>query len=80
MRYELLLAEAQNKLCHSFTTDSVLREVVRYYDRHGSANDRLRSRYVLGCAYRDLHEAPRALECYQDAIATVQDVCQTAKS
>ena len=61
MRYELLLAEAQNKLGHPFTTDSVLRRVVGYYDRHGSANQRLKSRYLLGCAYRDLHEAPIAL-------------------
>ena len=63
MRYELLRAEAQNKLYIPFRTDSVLREVANYYDRHGSSNDRLRSRYALGCAYRDLHEAPRAIEC-----------------
>ena len=68
MRYELLRAEAQNKLYIPFTTDSVLREVADYYNRHGSSNDHLRSRYALGCAYRDLHEAPRAIECYQDAI------------
>ena len=68
MRYELQRAEAQNKLYTPFTTDSVLRRVVGYYDRHGSANQRLKSLYLLGCAYRDLHETPRAIECYQDAI------------
>ena len=69
MRYELLRAEAQNKLYIPFTTDSVLRRVVSYYDRHGSSNDRLRAYYALGCAYRDLHEAPIAILTWEDAIA-----------
>ena len=69
MRYELLRAEAQNKLYIPFTTDSVLRRVVSYYDRHGSHNQQLKARYLLGCAYRDLHEAPIALLTWEDAIA-----------
>ncbi len=69
MRYELLRAEAQNKLYITFRTDSVLRKVADYYDHHGSSNDRLRSRYALGCAYRDMHEAPAALLTWEDAIA-----------
>ena len=68
MRYELQRAEAQNKLYTPFSTDSVLRRVVGYYDRHGSANQRLKSRYLLGCAYRDLHEAPIALLSWEEAI------------
>ena len=68
MRYELQRAEAQNKLYTPFTTDSVLHRVVGYYDRHGSANQRLKSRYLLGCAYRDLHEAPIALLTWEEAI------------
>ena len=68
MRYELQRAEAQNKLYTPFTTDSVLRRVVGYYDRHGSANQRLKARYILGCAYRDLHEAPIALLTWEEAI------------
>ena len=68
MRYELQRAEAQNKLYLPFTTDSVLRRVVGYYDRHGSANQRLKSHYLLGCAYRDLHEAPIAMLTWEEAI------------
>ena len=83
MRYELQRAEAQNKLYLPFTTDSVLREVVRYYDSpwhkyiihfsfftfHSASNEALKSRYLLGCAYRDLHEAPVALLTWEEAIA-----------
>ena len=61
-------ALAQNRNYVDFTSDSLLKEVVAYFDRWGSANDRLRAHYALGCAYRDLNEAPRAIECYQDAI------------
>ena len=32
-----------------------MKEVVDYYDRHGSANERMLANYVLGCVYRDMH-------------------------
>ena len=68
MRYQLLRAEAQNKAYVPFTTDSVLRRVVRYYDRHGSTNQQLKARYLLGCAYRDMHEAPLAIITWEEAV------------
>ena len=68
MYYELLLADTQNKAYVDIKSDSILKEVVRYYDRHGSSNERMRSHYLLGCAYRDMGEAPMALKCYQDAV------------
>ena len=67
MRYELLRHKAMNKAYISFTSDSVMKEVVDYYGRHGSANERMLANYVLGCVYRDLHEAPMALEYYSKA-------------
>ena len=67
MRYELLRHKAMNKACITFTSDSVMKEVVNYYDHHGSANERMLANYVLGCVYRDLHEAPMALEYYNKA-------------
>ena len=67
MRYELLRHKAMNKACITFTSDSVMKEVVDYYDHHGSANERMLANYVLGCVYRDLHEAPMALEYYNKA-------------
>lgn len=67
MRYELLRHKAMNKAYISFTSDSIMKEVVDYYDRHGSANERMLANYVLGCVYRDLREAPLALEYYNKA-------------
>lgn len=40
MRLALQQAQVLNQSDSLFTSDSVLRDVVRYYDRHGSANDR----------------------------------------
>lgn len=67
MCYELLRHKAMNKAYISFTSDSIMKEVVDYYDRHGSANERMLANYVLGCVYRDMHEVPLALEYYNKA-------------
>lgn len=48
--------------------DSLLLDASEYYDHHGTPNQRMRAHYLLGCAYRDLGDAPQALHCYQDAV------------
>ena len=69
-RMAALMAEADsmNRNYVTFTTDSVMLRVAHFYDRHGSPNEQLRAHYLLGCTYRDLGEAPQALEEYQNAI------------
>ena len=68
MRYELVYAQAQNKAFLNFTTDSIALVLVDYYNRHGNANEQMMANYILGCAYRDLGSAPKALEAYRDAV------------
>ena len=63
----LLLAESENKLDKQMPSDTAFQEVVDYYDRHGNANQRLKAYYLMGCIYRDMHEAPMALQWYLDA-------------
>ena len=63
--------ERQNRAYEMFTTDSLAEQLVEYFDRHGSANERLRAHYILGCVYRDMGEAPRAIDCYLDALNQV---------
>lgn len=78
MYYELLRADAQNKAYIDFTTDSVLKSVAEYYDNHGSANEKMRAHYLLGCTYRDLNDAPMELQCFQEATEkadTTQEDC-----
>ncbi len=69
MYYYLLLADACNKCYDTLPSDSILQEVAEYYDRHGNPNEQVRAHYLLGCAYRDLGEAPHALDCYHTAIS-----------
>ncbi|MBQ4392298.1 MAG: hypothetical protein II826_04200, partial [Prevotella sp.] len=72
MRHELLRAKAMNKAYVNFTTDSVMKVVADYYDSHGTPNERMEAHYLLGCTYRDLGEAPRALDCFNDAVSCVE--------
>ena len=61
-------ADSLNRNYIPITSDSLLREAVSYFDSHGTPNERLRAHYLLGCAYRDMGEAPRAIEVWQDGI------------
>lgn len=66
---ELMRGVAMNKAWVDFTTDSVMLEVADHYRRHGSRNEQLLSLYILGCAYRDLGNAPRAIDTWLQAAA-----------
>lgn len=68
MRYVIALAKAMNKADVPLTTVSGLTEAVGYFDGHGSANERMRAHYLLGCAFRDMGEAPLAVKCFYEAI------------
>lgn len=68
MRYELLLASAHNKFFISMKSDSTMKNVVDYYSDNGNNNQRMEATYLLGCVYRDMGDAPRALECYENAV------------
>ena len=60
MRLLMEQADSMNRNYVPFTTDTVARRVAGWYDRHGTANERVRAHYLLGCAYRDMGEAPQA--------------------
>lgn len=67
MRYQLLYHKAMNKADISFSSDSIMKNVAAYYEKHGTSNERMLAYYMLGCVYRDIHEAPMALEYYNKA-------------
>ena len=69
MRHLLLRSNAQNKVDSLFTSDSIGNVLVEYYDQHGTPNERMLAHYIKGCAYRDMHDQPAALRCYNDAVA-----------
>lgn len=69
MQYLLHHLNAQNKTNVKFTSDSLAKELVDHFDSHGTTNERVLAHYLLGRAYSDMGEAPRAISSYQDAIA-----------
>lgn len=73
MHAELLRGKAMNKAYVNFTTDSVMLEVVDWYERHGNANQKMLAYYVLGCAYRDLEDALSALKHLNLAVDAVDE-------
>ena len=66
-KYQLRRLQAENKTNVPLTSDSLAKILVSYYDSHGNANERMLAHYLLGCTYRDMGEAPHAIDCYLDA-------------
>ena len=71
MLYQLVYAKGMNKGYVDFTTDSLMKEIVDYYDNHGTCQQQMLAHYLLGCVYRDLGDSPASLSCYNDAVAKV---------
>ena len=71
MYYELVKMKAENKADVQFTSDSIIKDVVKYYKGRDS-NDLMLAYYLLGRAYSDMGEAPEALQAYYDAIESAE--------
>ena len=67
MLQQLEQLEQQNRSGEAMLNDSLAESLVNYFDRHGDANEKMRSRYILGRTYYCLDELPRALEMYNEA-------------
>lgn len=68
MKLALLKVKAADKCLMEQKSDSIMKAVVKYYDRFGSCNERMEAYYYLGCAYRDMHDYPHTMEKYKMAI------------
>lgn len=66
-RHALDALEARNQ-SDSLLTDSVLAlRLADYFDRHGTANERLHAHYLLARTWADLGQSPRALDEFHKA-------------
>lgn len=63
-RHALLYSQALDKNYIDLTTDSIISPAVKYYSRHGSADERLKAQYYLGCIYRNARNHEKEMECY----------------
>ena len=68
MLQQLEVLEQQNRNGEQMLNDSLAESLVTFFNLHGDANERMRSRYILGRTYYCMGELPRALETYTEAI------------
>lgn len=64
---QLELLEQANRADSVMRNDSLAEDLVAYFDKNGTPNERMRAYYILGRTYFDLGELPRALETYLKA-------------
>ena len=67
MRTHLYRGVARIRNYMPVTDDSTAKAIAKYYDSHGTPNDRMMAYYLLGCTYRDLGDTPMQIECLQKA-------------
>ena len=68
MRYKLLTIKANDKAYITHTSDSLILSLVNYYEHGGDKDDLGEAYFYAGSTYRDLGDAPRALDYYQKAL------------
>ena len=68
MYHRLLTLAAEDKLYVPHTSDSLIREIVRYYERYGDSDKLMMAYYYQGSVWRDMNDAPRAIDSYQRAL------------
>ena len=68
MHYELIRLKALNKSGVKIKSDSIIKDVVTYFDGNGEHNEQMLAYYLLGRFYANIGEAPQALQTYYDAI------------
>ena len=69
--YQLLTVKAQDKAYITHTSDSLIQTLVDYYEHGGDKALMPEAYYYLGSIYRDLKDAPRALDAFQKALDTI---------
>lgn len=74
MRCLLLNMQAQDKTNTPVATEEDAMRCVKFYEANGCNNDKALAYYLLGCVYRDMHDAPMALEYYLKAVNAADTV------
>ena len=73
MYYQLLTIKAKDKAYITHTSDSLIKTVVKYYEERKDRERLPETYYYAGRVYRDLGDAPQALEYLQKAIESTKD-------
>ena len=61
---QLELLEQMNRADSVMSNDSLAEDLVSFFNKHGTPNERMRAHYILGRTYADIGDAPKAIETY----------------
>ncbi len=67
MRQQLEELERQNRADSVMTNDTLAERLVKYFDRHGTPNERMRAHYLMGRTWADMGDYPNAVEAFLTA-------------
>ena len=70
-QYQLQLAAAEMKTGAVFTTDSLTKELVDYFEANGDDEEAALAYYMYGCSLIDLGQSPEGLQAYYTALSKV---------
>ena len=73
MYYQLLTIKAKDKAYIKHTSDSLIKDVLHYYEKKNDRNHLPEAYYYAGRVYRDLGDAPQALEYFFKAIKSSEN-------
>ncbi len=69
MHYDLLRVSCMNKMFVPLNVEEkLMKQVVAYYDEYGDADEKMESCLLMGSVYRDMGDAPMALEWFGKAV------------
>lgn len=80
MYYNLLTVKANDKCYIPHTSDSLMLEVVKYYEHHGEPRQLIQAYYYLASVYRDLNFTAQALEYFNKALNIPDRDCNLYKA
>lgn len=73
MYYYLLCIKADDKAYISHTSDSLIQVVLHYYEKNNDRQHLPEAYYYAGRVYRDLGDAPQALDYFQQAAISIKE-------
>lgn len=68
MYHGLLTIKAKDKLYIAHTSDSLIKAITHFYEHFGNADKLMEAYHYQGSVYRDMNDAPQAVEAFQRAI------------
>ena len=74
MYWHLLTIQADDKQYITHTSDSLINRIVKFYEQYGDKSKLMLAYFYQGSVYRDMNDAPEALNAFQRCADKGKDV------